>query len=127
MNHKLKILFLALFGLLMLPSPLCAGDDGGKKEPIKLNPDRPEYKPRDASAYEDNVTCYYMGGMLYFEFAEPEGRATLSITRLDDGATAATSFMTTTGFTYNIGTAPGTYQLNLSTSRNSYFGMFEIE
>ena len=126
MNHKLKILFLALFGLLMLPSPLCAGDDGGKKEPIKL-PIWSTPRPKDASAYEDNVVCYYMGGMLYFEFAEPEGRATLSITRLDDGATAATSFMTTTGFTYNIGTALGTYQLNLSTSRKSYFGMFQIE
>ena len=135
MKH-LKI-FAVLVFLLSAPMSFADGNgnssgnsngNGGEETPIKIHPSNPTApRPKDTTAAEDNVSCIYSNGRLTFEFAEPEGRATLAVTRLEDGAVATASFMTWSPYTFTVGTEPGTYQISLSTSRDKYYGIFSID
>lgn len=122
---RIFTLLVILSGLL-LPLTAVHADDGEEpKERIPLPGNAP--RPKDTTAAEDNVTCTYCNGQLTFEFAEPEGRASLAVTRLEDGAVATASFMTWSPYTFTVGTEPGTYQISLSTSRDRYHGIFSID
>ena len=57
---------------------------------------------------------------------QPEGRATMTIARMEDAHIATTSFFTMAPYTYNIGTAPGTYTIVVKTSHQEYEALLEI-
>ncbi len=128
--HMIRAI-IVLLSVLMLPLMAFAQSEGfsqsgdGKVVPMpKKGP-----RPKDTSYVEDNVTCYYKDkdGVLTFEFAEPEGKALLTVTRLEDGDYATASFMTYRTYSFTVGTAPGTYRLDITTSRDQYQGWLTIE
>ncbi len=57
---------------------------------------------------------------------QPEGRATMTIARMEDAHIATTSFFTMAPYTYNIGTTPGTYTIVVKTSHQEYEALLEI-
>ena len=57
---------------------------------------------------------------------QPEGRATMTIARMEDAHIATTSFFTMAPYTYNIGTTPGTYTIVVKTSHQEYAALLEI-
>ncbi len=118
---------LTILAVVLLAVPYAWGDgnNGQTNLPIRLYPLSP--RPKDTSHAEDNVTCHYKDGVLTFEFAEPEGKALLTVTRLEDGDSATASFMTYSTYSFTVGTAPGTYRLDLITSRDQYQGWLTIE
>ena len=126
-NHMKRFFtILTILSGLLMPLTAAHADDGEEpKERIPLPGNAP--RPKDTTAAEDNVTCTYSNGRLTFEFAEPEGRATLAVTRLEDGFVATVAFMTWSPYTFTIGNEPGTYQISLSTSRDKYYGIFSID
>lgn len=99
-----------------------APTDTGK--PIKLNPKNP--RPKDAGE-ENNVWYTYANGLLTINFEQPEGRATMTIARMEDAHIATASFFTMAPYTYNIGTAPGTYTIVVKTSHQEYEALLEID
>lgn len=91
---------------------------------IPFRPKRP--KPKDLSS-DNTIVCYYQAGVLTITFEEPEGRGVLTVTRMEDGMSESAAFYTFFTFTYNIGTAPGTYLLEIKTSKNCYEGTLTLE
>ncbi len=57
---------------------------------------------------------------------QPEGRATMTIARMEDAHIATTSFFTMAPYTYNIGTTPGTYTIVVKTSHQEYEALLGI-
>lgn len=82
-------------------------------------------RPKDLS--ERIVECSYAYGELSVAFEQPEGRATMTVTRMEDGVSQTVVFYTFTMFSYNIGTAPGSYVINVKTSQCEYEGFLTIE
>ena len=85
-------------------------------------------KPRPTDTDENNsVWCSYANGVITIEFEQVEGRATMTITRLDDATSFTTTFYTMTPYSYYIGSAPASYIINIKTSKQEYEGVLEIE
>ena len=82
-------------------------------------------RPKDTGE-ENNVWYTYANGLLTINFEQPEGRATMTIARMEDAHVATTSFFTMAPYTYNIGTAPGTYTIVVKTSHQEYEALLEI-
>ena len=118
---KLFIILALLFGASVTTF---AGDpyedpDVGKKFKPK--------NPRPTEAGEENNVWYtYANGLLTINFEQTEGRATMTIARMEDAHIATTSFFTMAPYTYNIGNAPGTYTIVVKTSHQEYEALLEI-
>ncbi|MDE6334624.1 MAG: hypothetical protein K2L77_08270 [Muribaculaceae bacterium] len=121
MKHLLSILLLLLCtsSFLFAAEPL---EDPGTGKDFK--PQKP--RPTDAGE-ENNVWYTYANGLLTINFEQSEGRATMSIARMEDAHTATTSFYTMAPYTYNIGTTPGTYTLVIKTSQQQYEALLVID
>ena len=94
-----------------------------KDEPLPFKPKNP--RPTDTGE-ENNVWYTYANGLLTINFEQPEGRATMTVARMEDAHIATTSFFTMAPYTYNIGTAPGTYTIVVKTSHQEYEALLEI-
>ena len=83
--------------------------------------------PRPTDTGEENNVWYtYANGLLTINFEQTEGRATMTIARMEDAHIATTSFFTMAPYTYNIGNAPGTYTIVVKTSHQEYEALLEI-
>ena len=82
-------------------------------------------RPKDLS--EQLIDCRYAFGELSISFEQPEGRATMTVTRMEDGVSHTAVFYTFSTFSYNIGTVPGSYVINVKTSQCEYEGFLTIE
>lgn len=114
----LLILIISFFGCCY------AKDDVGSGDVIPVYP----FKPKPKDLHLCNLPeCVYNAGVLTITFEESEGRGVLTVTRMEDGMSASVAFYTFSTFTYNIGTAPGTYLLEIKTSKNCYKGTLTLE
>ena len=97
---------------------------------IEPDPEQIPFKkknPRPTEAGEENNVWYtYANGLLTINFEQTEGRATMTIARMEDAHIATTSFFTMAPYTYNIGNAPGTYTIVVKTSHQEYEALLEI-
>lgn len=82
---------------------------------------RPQCRPHDASS-PGEVSCVYLNGYITTEFENPEGRATITVTCLDDGTSASSTFYTITPYSMYVGDVPGVYEITVKTSQNTYTG-----
>lgn len=106
----------------MLPSVAQTSNPNERDVPFtKKNP-----RPTDAGE-ENNVWYTYANGLLTINFEQSEGRATMTIARMEDAHTATTSFYSMAPYTYNIGTNPGTYTLVIKTSQQQYEALLVID
>lgn len=84
-------------------------------------------RPRDASALEPNLSCYYSMGSLSFEFGTPEGTAQLEIINFETSQSITETFPSSqVHYTY-IGTEPGTYSILVTTDHNEYSATIVME
>lgn len=93
------------------------------EKPVRFKPKNP--RPTDTGE-ENNVWYTYANGLLTINFEQTEGRATMTIARMEDAHIATTSFFTMAPYTYNIGTTPGTYTIVVKTSHQEYEALLEI-
>ena len=85
-------------------------------------------RPKDTTADDINVTCYYINGNIHIEFITPEGKATATITHMDSGDAISRTFLTFSPASITIGTAPGIYEILIdTTSGGKYLGYLTIE
>lgn len=64
----------------------------------------------------------YINGYITVEFAQPEGRGRIKVTCVDSGESVSNWFYTITPYSIYVGDAPGVYQIDITTSQNSYEG-----
>lgn len=93
------------------------------EKPVRFKPKNP--RPTDTGE-ENNVWYTYANGLLTINFEQTEGRATMTIARMEDAHIATASFFTMAPYTYNIGNAPGTYTIVVKTSHQEYEALLEI-
>ena len=85
-------------------------------------------RPMNTTPEEVNATCYYINGNLHIEFITPEGKATATITHMDNGDAISRTFLTFSPTTITIGTAPGIYEILIdTTSGGKYLGYLTLE
>ena len=105
------------------PPPNFNNNGGNIGFPIKPK----EPRPKDCTGDLQEVEGAYCNGILSVIFNMPEGRATMTVTRMEDGVSQTAVFYTFSTFSYNIGTAPGSYVINVRTSQCEYEGFLTIE
>ena len=93
------------------------------EKPVRFKPKNP--RPTDTGE-ENNVWYTYANGLLTINFEQTEGRATMTIARMEDAHIATASFFTMAPYKYNIGNAPGTYTIVVKTSHQEYEALLEI-
>lgn len=96
----------------------------GNKQPVPMK--REQKRPTDVQ--DDNLTCEYLGGKLYFEFEVAEGGAVVDVRKLDSGdsITATDNFGST--FIVTMGQTPGFYEIEVNTADgNTYTGYLYID
>lgn len=79
-------------------------------------------RPHDTSGSEAGVSCVYLNGYITVEFAQPEGRGRIKVTCVDSGESVSNWFYTITPYSIYVGDTPGVYQIDITTSQNSYEG-----
>lgn len=124
---KLKFLFTTLlfFSAFM---PIFAEERQAPPDAKKVELDYLRNRPKDTTPEEVNATCYYLNGNLHIEFITPEGKATATITHMDNGDAISRTFLTFSPATISIGTTPGIYEILLTTSHGGkYRGYLLIE
>ncbi len=107
------------------PLAVYAGDDA-KLVPLKGSPN-PSIPTRPHDLYEP-VQCWYEARVISLYFETSEGMATVTITILFTRTTA--SWYVSTALqpaTIVMGSEPGTYSIEITTSESTYDGVFTID
>ena len=118
---KLKILLSLV--LLFSASTMIFAEEHKPPDSKHVELDYLRKRPKDTTPEEVNATCYYINGNLHIEFITPEGKATATITHMDNGDAISRTFTTIT-----IGTAPGIYEILIdTTSGGKYLGYLTLE
>lgn len=124
MSFKTTIL-LSILAMVFSINGMAQSYDFRDNNGIPMKPKGP--RPKSSCEEEQLVTYIYSAGVVYFNFSIPEGRAVLTVTRMEDGMSESAAFYTFSTFTYNVGTAPGSYLLEIKTSKNCYEGTLTLE
>ena len=104
---KLKILLSLV--LLFSASTMIFAEEHKPPDSKHVELDYLRKRPKDTTPEEVNATCYYINGNLHIEFITPEGKATATITHMDNGDAISRTFLTFSPASITIGTAPGIY------------------
>ncbi len=118
--------------LLIIPALLGIAFVSSAQSPVENPNERPKEftpkNPRPQDRGEETKVWYtYSPGAITINFSQPEGRARMTVTRMEDAASHTISFATTAPYAYNMGTAPGTYVIVIKTSRQEYEALLQIE
>lgn len=84
------------------------------------NPGKPSGRPKAPS--RQRISCHYTNGMLYIQFAVPEGNCELIVTNTETGDSQVYYFDSSFDAFINIGRL-SSFELYITTEKgNSYFG-----
>lgn len=123
---KLKILLSLV--LLFSASTMIFAEEHKPPDSKHVELDYLRKRPKNTTPEEVNATCYYINGNLHIEFITPEGKATATITHMDNGDAISRTFLTFSPTTITIGTAPGIYEILIdTTSGGKYLGYLTLE
>ena len=121
---KLKILLSLV--LLFSASTMIFAEEHKPPDSKHVELDYLRKRPKDTTPEEVNATCYYINGNLHIEFITPEGKATATITHMDNGDAISRTFLTFSPTTITIGTA--IYEILIdTTSGGKYLGYLTLE
>ena len=124
MKRFLKPSIVAVVLCLISPNPvlgqLDTADEISGEQRVALA--KKKSRPLDVSGTEAGVSCVYINGYITVEFAQPEGRGRIKVTCVDSGESVSNWFYTITPYSIYVGDAPGVYQIDITTSQNSYEG-----
>lgn len=123
---KTKLFIFTIFSFVFLLS--FGKDETTSKNNIEIVLNTTTIRPKDTSSVENNnVQCYYKDGFVYILFDSYEGKVTSTITNLgtDEGQTYSASSLYP--IQIYVSQQPASYEIYISTSRNSYIGYFTIE
>lgn len=113
--------------LCALLSPcLCLADGDGGSGSADLDPTNPIGQRPKAPSMQ-YISCTYMDGMLYVDFAYPEGECVLTVTNLSNGLSSSYGFDSTEAAEIYVGNLAKA-RLDVTTAYgNSYQGELTVE
>lgn len=123
---KIRLLIISIFTLISL---VTFGEDSSNDSSNKknINISQQQIRPKDTSSLEYNVECYIKGEYVYIEFEAYEGMVTTQLTNMETGEEQTSNASSLYPIQIYIGNQPASYEIYISTSRNSYIGYFTIE
>lgn len=123
----MRLIFISLFILLSILSFAGDTDSSDVNRVIIYTTNAPTIRPKDTSSLEYNVECYIKGEYVYIEFEAYEGMVTTQLTNMETGEEQTSNASSLYPIQIYIGNQPASYEIYISTSRNSYIGYFTIE
>lgn len=99
-------------------------NSGPTSTELTSDKNKPNFRPHDTD--DQTVTCTYLNGTVGFTFSVPEGPATVKLREVFSNTVLTFGIDTGSDMPVYTGTLCGTYEISVTTFKNTYTGYITV-